>query len=166
MFEIGERVVYGIHGVCCVAGTEEKSADRKAMTYLVLEPVDKGGSRFLVPTHNSAAMGKLRRISTKDELETLIHSQAVRTGEWIQNENERKQTCRKLIGSGDREGIMRMMHTLYVHRAVQLDAGRKSHLCDENFLRDAEKLLAGEFSLVMGMEPTEARQYIRDTLCP
>lgn len=166
MFEIGDKVVYGIHGVCCVSGFEEKIADRKRMTYLVLEPVEKDGSRYMIPTHNASAMGKLQHILTKAELETLLHSDAVHADSWIPNENERKQTYRELIGSGNREGLMCMIHTLYGHRAAQMAAGRKCHLCDENFLRDAEKLLGSEISEVMGMEPTQARQYIRDTLIP
>lgn len=166
MFEVGHLVVYGIHGVCCIAGTEEKNIDRKRMTYLVLEPVEKNGSKFLVPTHNASAMGKLKKVLSKDELEGLIRSEAVHRSGWIQNENERKQAYRELLGSGDREGLMCMIHTLYDHRAAQMAAGRKIHLCDENFLRDAEKLLGSEVSVVMGMEPVQARQYVRDMLCP
>lgn len=166
MFEIGDKVVYGSHGVCCVMGSEERTADRKKMTFLVLEPVQKDGSRYMVPTHNPTAMGKLKRILTKEEMDVLFHSESVHRNGWIQNENERKQTYRELIGSGDREGLMCMVHTLYGHRAAQIEAGRKCHLCDENFLRDAEKLLSSEVSVVMGIEPVQARQYIRDTLCP
>ena len=59
---------------------------------------------------------------------------------------------------------MQMIRTLYRHRAAQTAAGRKCHLCDENFLRDAEKLLAGEVSLVMGLDPDAAKQYIRSRL--
>lgn len=166
MFEIGDKVVYGSHGVCQVMGSEERTADSKKMTFLVLEPVQKDGSKYMVPVHNPSAMGKVQRILTKEEMETLFHSEAVHRGGWILNENERKQTYRELIGSGNREGLMCMVHTLYGHRASQAAAGRKCHLCDENFLRDAEKLLSSEVSVVMGLEPVQARQYIRDTLCP
>lgn len=166
MFEIGDKVLYGSHGVCCVTGREEKKVDRKNVQYLVLEPVEKDGSKYMVPTHNASAMGKLSRILTRDEMESLLQSEKVRTDGWIQNENERKQTYRDLMGRGDREGLMCMVHSLYDHRAAQLAAGRKCHLCDENFLRDAEKLLSSEVSVVMGLEPAQARQYLRDSLCP
>ena len=56
MYQIGDQVVYGIHGVCCVVEQEERVIDRKRVTYLVLEPVGQDGSRYLVPTHNAAAM--------------------------------------------------------------------------------------------------------------
>lgn len=88
----------------------------------------------------------------------------VRTDGWIREENLRKQTYRELIGSGDRIRLMQMVRTLYRHKAAQSAAGRKVHLCDENFLRDAEKLLTSEVSIVLGMEPEQAKQYLRDFL--
>lgn len=164
MYQIGEKVVYGVHGVCVVADQEERIIDKKKRIYLALEPVGQDGSRYLVPTHNEAAMAKLRPMLSAQELETLIQSRQVRQEGWIRDENQRKQTYRELIGSGDRVKLMQMVHTLYDHKAAQTAAGKKVHLCDDTFLRDAEKLLAGEFAIVLGMEPDEARQYVRSHL--
>ena len=164
MYQIGEKVVYGVHGVCTVADQEERLIDRKKRIYLVLEPIGQDGSRYLVPTHNEAAMAKLRPMLSAQELENLIQSEQVRNQEWIKDENQRKQVYRELIGSGDRIRLMQMVHSLYGHRAAQTAAGKKVHLCDDNFLRDAERLLAGEFSIVLGMTPEEAKQYVRSHL--
>ena len=164
MYQIGEQVVYGVHGVCCVTDLEERVIDRKKVTYLVLEPVGQGGARYLVPTHNAAAMGKVRRILGSQELEALMASDTVRSDGWVKDENARKNLYRELIGSGDRERLLQMVHTLYHHKARQAASGRKVHMCDDNFLRDAEKLLAGEISIVMNMDPDVARNYIREKL--
>lgn len=164
MYQIGEQVVYGIHGVCCVADQEERVVDRKRITYLVLEPVSRDGSRYLVPTHNAVAMSKLRKMVNAEELTALFRSQEIHTDCWIQDENVRKQTYREKISCGDRATLMQLIHTLYRHRALQLAAGKKVHQCDENFLRDAEKLLAGEVGVVMGMEYPEALAYVREQL--
>lgn len=164
MYQVGDKVVYGVHGVCLVAAEESRMVDRKKVTYLALEPVGQEGTRYLVPTHNAAAMAKLRPMLTAEQLQELIHSDAVQADGWIRDENQRKQTYRELIGSGDRVRLMQMVHTLYRHKKEQLEAGKKVHLCDDNFLRDAEKLLAGEFAIVLGMEADAARQYIRTSL--
>lgn len=161
MYRIGEQVLYGIHGVCRVVDTEERIVDKKRLTYLVLEPEGQRGARYLVPTHNSAAMSKLRQVLSAEELEALFQSHEVLEDRWIQDENRRKQTYRELIGSGDRTALMGMVSTLYRHKAAQAAAGRKCHLCDENFLRDAEKLLASEVSLVMGLDTDDAKDYLR-----
>ena len=58
MYQIGDKVLYGMHGVCVVIDLEKRTLDGKQVTYLVLEPAGQSGSRFLVPSHNAAAMAK------------------------------------------------------------------------------------------------------------
>lgn len=164
MYQIGDKVVYGVHGVCVVVDHEQKTIDRKTVTYLILEPLGQEKARFMVPTHNTVAMAKLRPMLSADEMAQLISSQEVRTNVWIREENLRKQSYRDLISCGDRLRLMQMVHTLYLHKAEQHAAGRKVHLCDENFLRDAEKLLVGEVGIVLNMDQEQARAYIRNQL--
>lgn len=164
MFEIGTQVVYGIHGVCQVTGIERQEAGEKALNYLVLEPLQSTGSRFLIPTHNAAAMSKLQKVLTKEALEQLLCSAEVHTYCWIEEESRRKQIYRELIGSGDRVQLMAMVYTLYQHKVKQTANGRKVHQCDENFLRDAEKNLISEIAAVMEMDQMEAKRYIRSHL--
>jgi len=164
MYQIGEQVVYGVHGVCSVVDREERVVDRKRVVYLALEPVGQEGTRYLVPTHNAVAMGKVRPMLSREELTALMESEEVRSGSWIRDENLRKQTYRELIGSGDRVRLMQMVRTLYRHRDSQTAAGRKVHMCDDNFLRDAEKLLTGEVAIVMGVDLEQAKQFIRSRL--
>jgi len=164
VFQINDRVIYGIHGACDIKAVERQTSGGKTQEYLVLEPVNQTGARFLVPTHNAAAMAKLQKMLTKEELEQLLRSDSVHEFCWIQEENFRKQTYRELISGGDRVRLMAMVHTLYCHRTEQTASGRKVHVCDENFLRDAEKLLSGEISMVMEMDPDAARQFIRSAL--
>ncbi len=164
MYQIGDQVVYGIHGVCRVADQEERVIDRKRVTYLVLEPVGQEGARYLVPTHNAVAMGKVKQMLSREDLTSLMTSEEVCADGWIRDENQRKQTYRELIGSGDRAKLMQMVRTLYRHKAAQSAAGRKVHMCDDNFLRDAEKLLASEISIVLELEQPQAMQFIREQL--
>ena len=161
MYQIGDQVVYGIHGVCNIVEQEKRVVDRKTVTYLVLEPVGQDGSRYLVPTHNQAAMGKLRPMLSPAELENLLHSSEIREDGWIREENLRKAAYKELITSGDRAGLLKMIYSLYNHKKNQMASGKKVHLADDNFLRDAEKLLASEISVVMNLPADEARAYLR-----
>lgn len=164
MYQVGDQVVYGMHGVCCVVDLEERVVDRKKVRYLTLEPIGQAGSKYLVPTHNAAAMAKLRQLLTVQQLEQLIRSPEVHADAWIRDENHRKQTYRELISSGDRGRLLQMVRTLYRHKEEQTTLGRKVHLCDDNFLRDAEKLLCSEISLVLGLDAEQARSYLRSQL--
>ncbi len=160
MYQVGELVMYGVHGICRIADVEERTVDRKKVRYLVLEPKDQSGSRYLVPSENPNAMAKLRPMLSASELEALLVSPEVRQDGWISDENRRKQYYREIIGSGDRAALLRMVNTLHNHKQAQLAAGRKVHICDENFLRDAQRLLSTEFSQVLGIAPDQIGDYV------
>ena len=164
MYACGDRVMYGIHGVCEILALEDRKIDRKMVQYYVLEPVDQPGARFYVPTQNAAAVAKLRPVMTKAELDSLLSSAEVRQNAWIEDENARKQRYRELISSGDRGSLLCMVRTLHRHKQAQLELGRKFHLCDENFLRDAQRLLESEFAMILGIEPMAVGGYIQSKL--
>lgn len=160
MFQCGEKVVYGIHGICQILTLEERVVDRKTVVYYVLEPLEQPGTRFFVPAHNQAAVSKLRSLLTREELDTLLCSEQSQKDSWIVDEGKRKQYYRELITSGDRAALVSMVRSLHQHRQEQVACGRKFHLCDENFLKDAEKLLSAEFSLVLGIPQNEVGNYV------
>ncbi|MBQ7229902.1 MAG: hypothetical protein IJX04_03275 [Oscillospiraceae bacterium] len=147
-----------------MAGKEKQLVNRKRTEYLVLEPLAQNESRYYVPTANPAAMAKLREVLSAADLKALLVSEEIRQDCWIADENQRKQYYRDLTSNGDRVSILKMTHCLYRYKEAQLAAGRKFHLCDDNFLRDAEKLLSSEISLVLEKTPEEAREYLRETL--
>ena len=93
-----------------------------------------------------------------------ISNETYREDCWISDEGHRKQIYRELITSADRLRLMQMVASLYRYRGAQEAAGRKFHLCDDNFLRDAERLLSSEISLVMNLPPDEARDFLRKHL--
>lgn len=164
MYQIGDKVIYGMHGVCLVADLEKRIVDKKEVTYLALEPAGQSGSRFLVPTHNAAAMAKVRPMLTREALEELFSSDVVKEDAWVRDESQRKQLYRELISSCDRQRLSQMISSLYRYRKTQTAAGKKFHMCDENFLRDAEKILAGEIASTLEIPSAEALKYLRNKL--
>lgn len=163
MFQIGDQVLYGIHGVCRIIALESRRVDRRNIEYYVLEPVDQHGAQFYVPTQNQAAVSKLRPVMTKEELNELLTHDAC-NGTWIADENQRKLRYKELITSGDRKALLQMVYCLHRHRKEQEEAGKKIHLCDQNFLKDAEKLLNSEFSLILNMSERDVAAYVQNAL--
>ncbi len=164
MYQLGDQVVYGIHGVCTVTKVEKQMVDRKFITFLVLEPIGQEGTRYLIPAENETAMKKIHPVLTREQLDVLIHSEQIRSGIWNRDENARKQSYRELICSDDRVSIMRALWVLYRQKKEQELAGKKLHQADENFLRDAEKLLAGEIGVIMNLQADQAKAYLRKQL--
>ncbi len=164
MYKVGDLVMYGIHGACRITEEEVRTVDKKPVSYFVLTPLEQPGARFLVPMHNENALKKLRPVLTRSELEALLQSDQVRQDAWIEDENRRKQRYRELIGLSDRTALLQMVRTLHKHRQSQIALGRKLHQCDDNFLKDAQRLIETEFSLTLGMEPALVGSYIQTAL--
>lgn len=164
MYQIGDLVVYGCQGVCRIVATEERSTERKNITYYVLVPVDQTGATYRIPTENPAALAKLRPIISREKIDALLQDEQVRKLCWISDENQRKQRYRELISSGDYKALLMMIHAIHQHKESQMEAGRKLHMADENFLRDAQRLLAGEFSVALGIAPEQVGTYILSAL--
>lgn len=164
MFRCGDRVMYAGHGVCQILDFEIKTVDRKKIEYFVLEPVEQPGTRYFVPTQNQLAVAKMQPILTKSEIDAILAAVNQTETPWIDDENQRKQRYRELLTCGDRAALICMMRSAYKHKLQQINAGRKFHLCDENFLRDSERLLNSEFSLVLCIENKDVGDYIRERL--
>ena len=160
MYEIGQQVLYGIHGVCTVTAIEVMRFGKDKSKYYVLEPVEQSGSKFYIPVDKEAAVAKPRPLLSREELLELLHSEKVRNYPWIADENQRKLRFRELINSGDRAQLMGMIGALHRHRQSQLAAGRKFHQSDENFLNDAQKLLNAEFAQVFDLAPGKVSAFI------
>lgn len=163
MYEVGQQVVYGIHGVCRIVDLEEKTVDRKRIAYFVLEPLEQPGTRYYIPSQNEAALAKLRPLMTPQTLQDMLGGCQL-GDDWIDDENRRKQYYRQIINGVDSPALLRMVHALHRHK-LQLQAlGRKLHLCDENFMRDAQRILSAELSIVLQIPVAEVPAYIQSQL--
>ena len=55
---------------------------------------------------------------------------------------------------------MSLMKTLNLRRRELVARGKKLHLSDERFYKDAEKLICNEFAFVLKMNPEDIPEYI------
>ena len=164
MFQIGDQVLYGIHGVCKIVDIECKKLNGKQTEYFVLEPLDQKQSKYFIPTQNQAAVAKLQPVLSLEELTATLHCAAPGNDLWIEDENKRKQRYGVLMTGGDRAAVVKMAKTIRAQKLQKESAGKKLHQCDEQFLRDAQKLLGTEFSLVLNIPYEEAGKYIQNIL--
>ena len=160
MYCIGDQVVYGNHGVCCIDSIQERTVDRNEVSYFVLKPLEQSQTLFYVPTHNQAALSKMRPLLTRGALLEMLASDRLREDCWIPEESRRKLRYKELLGSLDFLSMAQMVHTLHRMKRLSLEAGRKFHLCDENFLRDAQRVLESELSVVLQI----SREQVHDTV--
>ena len=149
MFQVNDVITYGAQGVCQITGTEEKTVGGKKKTYYVLKPVADKGSTIFAPTDNELVLRKMRRLLTKDEIHKLIDSMGSEKPVWVENENERKELYKNILAKGDHLKLIKMIKAIYAHKAEREAEGKRLHMSDERFFKDAEQILYNEFQYVL-----------------
>ena len=164
MYQVNDVVVYGLHGVCRVTEITEKEFAGEAQRYYTMKPVFDNRSTFFVPTDNEASCKKMRQLLTKEEIHQMIHEIPEQSTIGVPDEKHRKETYQKIIESGDRMSILRLVKTLYKRREAQKKAGKKQHLVDERFMKEAETVLYEEFAFVLDIDRNSVLGYIQKEL--
>lgn len=164
LYKPGDLVIYGYHGVCTVKEPKKIQMDGKFCLYLVLEPTNVTGSTFMIPVEQSREMEKISPILSREEIDKLLISQAVRCGKWEIQENLRRKIHAERMADPDREKLIRELYTVYRQRDLMSAQGRRLHRSDEDFLRDAERKIAGEIGAAMGLSLENSITYLREKL--
>ena len=104
MFNVGNYVVYK-RNVCIIKELKEVSGKK----YYVLKPINDAGATLFAPVNNEKVESKMRRILTREEILELIETMPDEEANWIHNENERKEKYKRIISSGDRVELIKMI---------------------------------------------------------
>ena len=164
MFQVNDVVVYGSQGVCKIVSIDKQRVDGVIKEYFVLKPSNDKAATFYVPTWNEKAWGKMRRVMTKEDVNALIDAMPSKTPTWIADENDRKMTCRRILASGDQAAIISMVQALFVHKKEREAEGKRLHLSDEQFMKEAEQLLYNEWQYVLNVDKAGLMAYIFERL--
>ncbi|MDL2295765.1 CarD family transcriptional regulator [Lachnospiraceae bacterium OttesenSCG-928-E19] len=164
MYKVDETILYGSHGVCRIVEISERKFNDSIREYYVLRPIFDEKATLFVPIDNENLVAKMRQVLSKEEIQDLI--QAIPDGEliWIENEPARKEKYKAILSEGDRMELIQLIKTLHIHQTKQQEKGKKLHISDERFLKDAEKLLHAEFAHVLKMNIEEVSSFIMDKL--
>lgn len=164
VFNIGEKVLYSVNGVCEITDITEKVFDKTVIRYYVLKPISNNEATLFVPINNQNLVRKMKRLMTCDQLDEVLNSVSVKDIEWNTNEAERKEEFRNIISFGNVSEILVLLKSIWLHRTVQSSKGRKLHISDEMFLREAEKIIKEEISTVIGVEQDAVIPYIKNKI--
>jgi len=162
MFKIKDIVVYGSQGVCQIVGIDAKKIYGTTKEYFVLKPENDKEVTFYVPTWNEKAWSKMRRVMTKENVNAIIDTMPNKTPIWIANENERKEAYQKILASGDQVAIISMIQALFLHKKEREAEGKRMHISDEHFMKEAEQLLYNEWQYVLKLDRDGLMAYIID----
>lgn len=149
MYNIDDIVIYGTHGVCRITEITEKEFASETQLYYTIKPVFNTKSTFFLPVNHQNTAKKLFYPLPKGEIKALIASFPKLTPVTVTDEKQRRDIYKQVIESGDRKQIAGLLKTLYQRKKEQLNQGKKQHLIDERFMKDAETVLYEEFAYVL-----------------
>ena len=126
----------------------------------MLKPVYAPDSTFFVPVDNENLVSKMRRILSGEEIKKLIQEMPDQNSYWIEEEEDRKERYQQILSSGNRTELVRMIKALHSHQQEQQKKGRRLHISDERFMKEAEKMLYEEFAYVLNIRKEEVLPFI------
>ena len=160
MFQPGELLVYHATGVCRVEEIcRPNLSGAPKREYYLLKPLYQDGV-ISCPVDNSKV--KIRPVISREEAETLIdlipdlHAKTCRAPT-LQALAQRYQT---VIRDHDCRELIEMMMSVYAKQQQAEAQKRRLGLVDERFMKQAERLLYGEFSAALGIPFEEVQPYI------
>ena len=163
MHKIGDNVVYGGNGVMTVIDIrEEMFADTERSYYVLREALGRSESLTYVPLDNEALVSQMRPLLTKEEVMSVISSSVSAPDcQWASDSRSRTECFRRIMESGDRAKILAMIRTIKDAGIRREEEGKKNFVSDENAQHKAEKLIAAEFSIVLGIAEEEVFEFIK-----
>jgi len=155
MFKINDTVTYSTTGVCKIIDIRKQKIGKKEMSYYILQPSFQKTATVYVPVDNEKLVAKMQPVLTSEEIYALIREMPEIDHEWIDDDNFRAETFRKIINSGTKSDLIRLIKTIYFRQKALFAMGKKLRRSDELFMNEAENLLYNEFALVLDITPDQ-----------
>ena len=160
MFKVNQTVSYGPQGVFKISEIADKNLTGKNQKYYILKSVKGSSSVIYVPVDNEKLVAKMRPMLTTKEVYDLINEMPEEEYPWIERDDERKATFREIIAESNPQRLVGLIRMIYLHQRELAAAGRKLHLADERFFKEAERILYDEFSLALDISSDAVPSFI------
>lgn len=142
MFEIGDKVVYPIHGAGIIVDVEKKEVLGEIREYYILKmPINN--MKVMIPVGNMEEVG-VREIMNREEMDEVMD--VLRNdppSKMPKNWNRRYRFNMERIKSGDLKEIARVIKNLEL-----LDAKKSLSTGERKLLNNAKQILVSEMVLV------------------
>lgn len=159
MFNVGDRVVYPMHGAGTIEGVEEKEILGKTHRYYVLRlPI--GDMKVMIPVDNTVEIG-LRDVIDADEVDKVMVVLRQECTAMSTNWNRRYRSNLEKIKSGNVYELAGVVRNLAARdREKGLSTGERK------MLDSAKEILISELIFAKNWDREKALQVLEQTLSP
>ena len=155
MFEIGDRIVYPMHGAGVIVEKTLKTILGVEKEYYILS-IPVGEIRISVPIDKINDM-RIRTIVDESEIENILEILKLKDVEINSNWNARYRENLEKLRLGELEGIAEVFRDLYT-----LDLDRGLSMAEKKLLHSSKKMLISELSVVEGKKVAEVEKNLEN----
>ncbi len=156
MFNIGDKIVYPMHGAGIITGIEKKNVLNSIEDYYVISLL--GDLRLMVPVKNVQIVG-IRKIIDISEVEEVYSILSAGITEMSSNWNQRYRLHMELIKTGDVYKIAEVVKNLMV-----LDTKKGLSTGEKRLLNIARNILISELVLVTDKTEREISMVLEEKI--
>ncbi|MBZ2175206.1 CarD family transcriptional regulator [Schnuerera sp. xch1] len=157
MFNIGDKIVYPMHGAGVIEGIEEREIlGEKRKYYIMRMPI--GDMRVMIPVDNIEEIG-IREIIGNEEFEKVLTILKGDKTKMPQNWNRRYRINMEKIKSGDIFEIAAVVRNLMLR-----DAEKTLSTGERKMLNNAKQMLVSEIVLAVDSNQEETEKLIDRTV--
>ncbi|ULT57034.1 CarD family transcriptional regulator [Neobacillus drentensis] len=150
MFNVGDMVIYSIHGLSRIDDICEKTISNVTKTYYVLHPLDQTNLIISAPIDSDKVV--MQKLLDPDEAKEILLSFQQPEAGWIENPKHRYRQYQDIIRTGHRREIAKITRTL-MRKDMELHLEHKKlHEQDRKILDPIQNLLFKE--LAMSLDTT------------
>ncbi len=166
MFQVGDFMVYSSTGVCQVEALcrPNLTGQDKNDLYYQLKPLYQDGVIYVPIENSKVAIRPLIPYEEAEELYSLIPSLHVEIYR-APTTQALTQYYQMAIHSHDCRKLAEMVLSIHAKRQQAEAQNRRLGLVDERYLKQAERLLCGELSIVLHKDYEEMQSYIANIAC-
>lgn len=155
MFNIGDKIVYPMHGAGIIVAIEEKEILGKKRKYYIMK-MPMGDMKVMVPIDSVEDIG-IREVINDQEIEQVLAVLGDHKTKMPQNWNRRYRANMDKIKSGDIYEIASVVRNLIIRdREKGLSTGERK------MLNNAKQMLVSEIVLAKDIEQMEAEDLIEN----
>lgn len=157
MFNIGDKIVYPMHGAGTIDNVEEKEILGEKRKYFIMRmPI--GDMKVMVPVGNLEEVG-IREIISVEEMNEIIDILEGDKAKMPKNWNRRFRMNMDRIKSGDIYEIAAVVRNLML-----LDKEKGLSTGERKMLNDAKQMLISEMVLVCDYTVEEAEEVVKEAV--
>jgi CarD family transcriptional regulator len=161
MYEIGDLIIYGKHGVCKVEdiGKLEFMGVDESRTYYTLDSIHNSGKIF-TPTDTKEFMRPIMAFDEVQELISKIPHIEIDEEYFDKSIKQVEESYKDCLETHDCYSLVKLIKAVEIKRERIEEQGKKLGQIDQRYLRRAEELLYGELSVVLDIPKEDVAAYI------